>query len=227
MTGEAAPTAPTARERLLAAVLEHARSGGLGDVSLRGLAAAIGTSHRMLLYHFGSREGLVAAVVAAIEAQQRGVMADIAASWAGDPVGAMRAFWADLADPARHESERLFFEAVALALRDRPGTEGLRDTLVGPWLDAFEAAARLTGLPPDRARLDARVGMALTRGLLLDLLVTGDRAGVDAAVEQFVHRYLLGERRLDVGPPEQRPDAAPPDAAPPARAALSRARTPP
>jgi AcrR family transcriptional regulator len=187
-------TAPTARERLLAAVLEHVRAGGLGDASLRELAAAVGTSHRMLLYHFGSREGLVAAVVAAVEAEQRAVMADVAAAWAGDPAGAMRAFWAGLADPSLAEAERFFFEAAALALRGVPGTEGLRDTLVEPWLAAFEDAARVTGLPTDDARLDARVGMALTRGLLLDLLATGDRAGVDAAVEHFLARYLPADR---------------------------------
>jgi hypothetical protein len=41
--------------------------------------------------------------------------------------------------------------------------------------------------------------MALTRGLLLDLLVTGDRAGVDAAMERFISRYL--EPPIDGGQP--------------------------
>jgi len=200
--GDPVAVPSTARDRLLADVLRHVQGGGLADVSLRGLAAAVGTSHRMLLYHFGSREGLVAAVVAAVEAGQRQVLADIAGRWAADPASAVLAFWADLADPARHESERLFFEAVALALRDRPGTEGLRETLVEPWLDAATATSAAAA-PGDagrdagrdaasdaEARLDARIGMALTRGLLLDLLVTGDRAGVDAAMERFVSRHL-------------------------------------
>ena len=51
-----------ARDRLLAAAVSHALSGGIADLSLRELAAAIGTSHRMLIYHFGSRQGLLAAV---------------------------------------------------------------------------------------------------------------------------------------------------------------------
>jgi AcrR family transcriptional regulator len=175
---------------LLADVVAHARSHGLGDASLRSLAAALGTSHRMLIYHFGSREGLVAAVVAAVEAEQREVMSELTQAWAGDPAATMRAYWAQLADPAQAESERLFFEAVALAARGRPEADGLRATLVQPWLEAYEAAASELGVPVDEARLDARVGMALVRGLVLDLLVTGDRAGVDAAVERFVHRYL-------------------------------------
>ena len=188
--GSADATGSAARAKLLAAVLEHARGGGLADVSLRALASAVGTSHRMLLYHFGSREGLVAAVVAAIEADQRDVLDDIAGDWTGDPQGAVRAFWADLADPSRHESERLFFEAVAMSLRGRPGTEGLRETLVEPWLAAAASAADRIGVPVDEARAEARLGMAVTRGLLLDLLITGDRAGVDAALERYVRGYV-------------------------------------
>jgi len=188
----------TARDRLLRDVLAYAREHGLADVSLRALAAAIGTSHRMLIYHFGSKEGLLAAVVSAVEAEQRAVMIGMARGSGADPATAMRRFWADLADPGKHESERLFFETVAMALRGQPGTEGLRAGLVEPWLDAAEEAAGLLEPPvsgdanpdADPVRLDARVGMALVRGLLLDLLATGDRDGVDAAMDHFIARWL-------------------------------------
>jgi AcrR family transcriptional regulator len=55
MEGSDGPT--SSRDRLLAAALEHVATHGIGNLSLRGLAAALGTSHRMLSYHFGSREG--------------------------------------------------------------------------------------------------------------------------------------------------------------------------
>jgi AcrR family transcriptional regulator len=180
----------TARDRLLRDVLEYARGRGLGDVSLRTLADAIGTSHRMLIYHFGSKEGLLAAVVATVEADQRAVMVGMARGSGADPATTMRRFWADLADPDKHEAERLFFDTVAMSLRGRPGTEGLRSSLVQPWLDAVDEAAGVLGLPAEVARLDARVGMALVRGLLLDLLATGDREGVDAAIEFFIARWV-------------------------------------
>ena len=60
MVHSAMPTSQ-ARERLLAAAVRHALDAGIADLSLRQFAAAIGTSHRMLLYHFGSREGLLVA----------------------------------------------------------------------------------------------------------------------------------------------------------------------
>ena len=63
-----------ARERLLAAAAGHALHTGIAGLSLRQLAAATGTSHRMLLYHFGSRQGLLAAVTQAVEEQQRAAL---------------------------------------------------------------------------------------------------------------------------------------------------------
>ena len=44
-------------------VVDHFVTDGLGDLSLRKIAAAVGTSHRMLLYHFGSKNGLLLEVV--------------------------------------------------------------------------------------------------------------------------------------------------------------------
>ena len=54
------------RERLLAGAIEHVAEHGVGNLSLRGLAAALGTSHRMLIYHFGSRDGLLIEVIRAV-----------------------------------------------------------------------------------------------------------------------------------------------------------------
>ncbi|WP_028639093.1 TetR family transcriptional regulator [Nocardioides sp. URHA0032] len=52
------------REELLDQVTDHVLAQGLIGLTLRPLAAAIGTSDRMLIYHFGSRDALVSAVVA-------------------------------------------------------------------------------------------------------------------------------------------------------------------
>ena len=52
------------RDELLDQVTDHVLEHGLIGLTLRPLAAAIGTSDRMLIYHFGSRDALVSAVVA-------------------------------------------------------------------------------------------------------------------------------------------------------------------
>ena len=58
------------KDRLLDAAVEHALSRGIVDLSLREIASAIGTSHRMLIYHFGSCEGLLVAVVREVERRE-------------------------------------------------------------------------------------------------------------------------------------------------------------
>ncbi len=65
------------RESLLTDAVEHFAKNGIGDASLRSIATSIGTSHRMLIYHFGSREGLLAEVVRTVEAQQRDLLASL------------------------------------------------------------------------------------------------------------------------------------------------------
>ena len=184
-----------ARERLLAAVVEHVSANGLGELSLRELAAAIGTSHRMLIYHFGSREGLMVAVVRAVEAAQRAFMAEFAADDSLAPAEVMRKMWRRLADPRLWPAERLFFEIYALALQRRPGTADFLDDIVDSWVEPMVEYARQRGLDPEVARADARLAVAVCRGLLLDLLATGDRAAVDAAVERYLAQYEAVTRR--------------------------------
>jgi AcrR family transcriptional regulator len=172
----------SARDRLLAAAVAQAMQGGIADLSLRELAAVIGTSHRMLLYHFGSREGLLAAVTLAVEAAERATLADVGAVGADDA----RRFWARYSDPRLWPQERLFFELYVHALRGRPGTEGFLDHVVTGWLEPLTAAIASGGTSPQTAPTAARLSMAVTRGLLLDLLATHDIDGVTAAFELFL-----------------------------------------
>lgn len=180
MVRSAMPTSQ-AREHLLAAAVRQALDAGIADLSLRQIAAAIGTSHRMLIYHFGSREGLLVAVTQAVEDQQR---AALLASGATSQ-DAWHA-WEHFSDPALWPQERLFFELYAYALRGRPGTEGFLDDIVESWVVPIAAALVEAGADEPTARADARLGVAVVRGLLLDLLATGDRAGTTAAYERFL-----------------------------------------
>ena len=179
-----------ARDRLLGAAVRHAMDWGIADLSLRQLAAAIGTSHRMLLYHFGSREGLLIAVTRAVEEQQRtALLASLTT------VQDARESWARLSDPQLWPQERLFFELYAHALRGRPGNEGFLDGIVESWVAPIAEALVAAGADERTARADARLGVAVVRGLLLDLLATGDRAGVTAAYERFLEQAAVGQRR--------------------------------
>jgi AcrR family transcriptional regulator len=175
-----------AREELVDRVIEHVAATGLADQSLRELAAGAGTSHRMLLYHFGSRAGLVAAIAAFVEDQQREALQAIASD-APTAAEVQRRLWAQVSSPELAPFVRLFFDVLGLALARSPGTEEFRNNLVDPWLRAAEEVAGAQGAPLDRAEL--RLGMAVTRGLLIDLLATGDVDGVTQAHERFLERW--------------------------------------
>jgi AcrR family transcriptional regulator len=143
----------------------------------------------MLIYHFGSMEGLLIEVVRAMEARQRAALADLVREIDVDPVvtpaAAMARFWERLADPALWPAERLFFELYGQALQGRPGTTPFLDGIVDSWVEPLTEMVQRFGIPNEVAAAEARLGVAVARGLLLDLLATGDRSAVDAAMSRF------------------------------------------
>ena len=149
---------------------------GIGRRPLRAIADEVGTSHRMLLHHFGSRDELLVAVVEEVERRQAAVFGTLP----DDPVAAFTALWVDLRRPELRPLERLFFECYSRAAQGEAPFTRLLPAAVRGWLDA---ADEHTGGAVDPAF--ARLGLAVTRGLLLDLVATDDEAGVDAAAAVF------------------------------------------
>jgi AcrR family transcriptional regulator len=172
-----------ARDELLGRVITWFAEHGVGDTSLRTLATGIGTSHRMLNYHFGSREGLLGAVVEAVEQAEHAALVELAATH-DDPFEAGAAFWARVADRAEVFAP-LFFELSTHAMRDQPHAAGLRAWLRTGWLDALTDGYLDLGLPPARARTLALQSLAMARGLLFEVAVTGDRDAADLAMARW------------------------------------------
>ena len=124
----------TPKEKLLAAVVEVALAGGIADQSLRAIAEAAGTSHRMLIHHFGSREGLLVAVTRAVETRQRGALDDLRAE-SGEASGDLAGrFWQHLRSPGLAPQERLFFEIYGQALQGRQWATPLLEGIVEDWV---------------------------------------------------------------------------------------------
>ena len=96
--------------------------------------------------------------------------------------------WQHFTDPELWPVERLFFELYAHALFGRPGTEGFFEASVEAWITALTDALVNAGADETTARTEARLGLAVARGLLLDLLATGDRDGVNEAYERYLQR---------------------------------------
>lgn len=189
MTQPAAEAAGrTPRERLLDAAIDHFGRHGIGDTSLRGIAEAVGTSHRMLIYHFGSREGLLAEVTREVEARQRTLMS---ATYDADlpPLEAGARYWEETVEATLRYGP-LFFELAAHAMQGREHAATLREELIGAWLPSVTELCRAIGLPEEQAGTHARLALGAARGLLLDLLVTGEREEVARAAD-LLNRLLL------------------------------------
>jgi AcrR family transcriptional regulator len=165
------------RAALLADLIDTFSNGGVGDRSLRAIAASVGTSHRMLLHYFGSREELLVAVVEEVERRQKATLAELPT----EAADSMAAMWADLRRPELRPFERLFFECYSRGAQGEEPFARLIPDAVDQWLDQ---AAIHAGAAVDPAMV--RLGLAVTRGLLLDLVATGDEVGVDAAAASFV-----------------------------------------
>lgn len=166
-----------ARAQLLHRILVEVSANGLADRSLRDLAAAIGSSHRMLHYHFGSRAGLVASIVGAVEAAQRDLLTELSRTIA-DPVELARALWHRTATRELMPFVRLFFECVGLT-----GGKGLTE----PWLTIAAEAGDRVGVAADEDGL--RLGVAVTRGLLIDVLASGDPAAATRSFERYLDMW--------------------------------------
>lgn len=179
----------TSKQQLLDAAIEYTAAHGISDLSLRSLAAALGTSHRTLIFHFGSKEGLWVEIARTVDRRQREHMRGFPPD-PGQPLGElMRAWWKLVSAPALWPCERLFFELYAQALQGRPHTAGFLDEFLGgviSWLEPLVAATVARGIPEPQARVHLRLGVAVTRGLLLDLLATGDTEAADRAMDAFI-----------------------------------------
>jgi AcrR family transcriptional regulator len=175
-----------ARQQLLDDTIDYVSVHGLTDLSLRRLAAELGTSHRMLSHHFGSKEGLWVAIVQEIERRQLAAMGDLVPDPSLSFEDATRAWWRHISDPSLWPLERLFFEVYGQALHGRPPTSHLLDGIVDSWLGPAAELGEAMGVPHEEAVAFARLGLAVTRGLLLDLIATEDRDGVDAAMEHWI-----------------------------------------
>jgi AcrR family transcriptional regulator len=176
-----------ARTALLSRIVDDVAARGLGARSLRELAASVGSSHRMLLYHFGSREGLVAAIVEQVEQAQRDLLRELAAD-TDDPGELIMRLWARVSAPELRPFVRLFFEAAAA----RGVADARDDGLTAPWVDASADAAELLGIEVDPA--EVRLGVAVTRGLLLDVLASGEVEPATESLRLYVEQWRAKQR---------------------------------
>lgn len=180
-------------DELLEAAYQYVLIHGLSDLSLRPLAAAIGSSPRVLLFLYGSKQSLVRALLARARTEELALI-DRARAEQGplDLAGVVRSTWRWLAAEEHRPLLRLWVEAYARSLSEPDGPWGeFAAQTVEDWL-AVLAAAQNPGRRRTAAGLAERTSaLAILRGALLDVLATGDTRRTTAAVKHYIRAELV------------------------------------
>jgi AcrR family transcriptional regulator len=170
----ARPPDPQRRRELLDGAVDYVVANGVSDLSLRPLAAALGTQAPVLLHHFGTKERLIEEILGQVRHRLRSIGRGAEAQTYRSGLGAV---WAWVSDPDQAPLMRLFFETYGLALRHPERYSNFLSNSIHDWLDEPLAAID---------DISATLAIATVTGLMLDLLSTGDRVRVESAMERFL-----------------------------------------
>jgi AcrR family transcriptional regulator len=191
---------PEIRDRILDACVDHALAHGLPD-RLEPLAAASGTSTRMLIYHFGTRDGLLREILGRARRRQRDFFGELVSPRPDEPYpSTLRRAWQVMTGPAGRPYLSMFGK-----LREDDEQRlwpGFRRQATTDWLQPLEDGMRSIGRP----ELGTLV-LAVVRGLIMDIEATGDASRADRAFDDFLTALAPITSRGSV-PPEARTPAA-------------------
>lgn len=168
------------RESVANAATDYVLEHGLVGLSLRPLAAALGTSDRMLLYHFDSKDDLVATVLRVTNERSSAVIRALPPS--PDVRTAVLDLWAAMTTTALERCQRTYVEAAALGLFGQEPYATVVREANAVWVVAVADHLVAAGAPPERARRATALIDAAFMGFQLDLPLDAGAPEVDRAV---------------------------------------------
>ena len=183
MPADAQSSSPR-REELLEAAYAFVQGNGLTDLSLRPLAAAIGSSPRVLLFLFGSKDGLIRAILDRARRDEVALISELQPGTDATVADVARQTWDWLGQPEHRPVLILWTEAYSRSLTDPAGPwSDFAASTVRDWLELLAAAQPAVRRRTKAAVAERTMALAVLRGGLLDLLATGDTDRVTEAVE--------------------------------------------
>ncbi|HTZ55367.1 MAG TPA: hypothetical protein VMB20_09935 [Candidatus Acidoferrum sp.] len=165
------------RNELLERIGTYVDQHGISAVTLETLATELGISAGRLEEFFHTKTELIVALIARNRIALRTRFATLDASMDADAF--RRVMWDFYVETA--SASRLFFEVYGLALADEHYGEFLHG--INDWLGMLKESLTRRGVPGDRAEAFATLTLAVYRGMMMDLLATGERPRINAAME--------------------------------------------
>ena len=183
----------TRKATLLESLIAYLVKRGVADVSLRPMAAAVGTSARLLIFHFGSKERLLVEVFVEMQARLQRSLRDLLDEPNPARSAPLRLFWDWALKDANFAYLRVLYLLHVLAAQD-PKTYGKylkRNSL--NWLESVQAVLQ----PSQRSPTLATLIVAVFDGLFIEVMSTGDRRRASAAIDEFI---ALGRKHTRARP---------------------------
>jgi AcrR family transcriptional regulator len=175
---------PEIRDRILDACVDHALIHGLPD-RLEPFVTASGTSTRMLIYHFGTRDTLLRETLRRARQRQRDFYGELLAPRPGESYPrTLRQMWQAMTGPDGRPYLSMFGRLRESA--EQQLWPGFRREATTDWLRPLEDGMRSIGHPEL-----ATLVLAVIRGLILDIEATGDVARADRAFDDFLAALSL------------------------------------
>jgi AcrR family transcriptional regulator len=188
----ARPLDPAIRAGILAACARVAMTGSLNDLSLKQLSRAVAVSPRMLIYHFGSAEALLSETLMGVQQLMRDkLQSSLVRDQSRDTRRALRALW----DYCTSAEMLPFFRSYYFFISEILGhTEG-NTKFIEFSLDGFRNWIRtcLAEHRPPLRESDYSIVSGVLRGLLIDVLATGDSVRTTAAFQAFLDGFDFGQ----------------------------------
>jgi AcrR family transcriptional regulator len=171
------------RAEIVEAAYRYVLANGLSGASLRPVAEAVGSSTGVLRFLFGSKDGLVRALLERARQDELDLLAAARAGGGQDLPEVATRLWSWLSEPEHRPLLVLWVESYASSLLDESGpwASFARET-VDDWLAVLARAQPAKERHTTAGRAERTAVLALLRGALLDLLATGDRNRTTRAV---------------------------------------------
>ncbi|WP_406308996.1 TetR family transcriptional regulator [Streptomyces sp. NBC_00623] len=194
------PADPAKRADLLRRVRSYVLRNGLASLSLRPLARELGTSDRMLLYYFGTKERMVAEALSLDDRRPLLRLRHVrnSADAPEDAAGLrslLEELWEEFHSPDRQAVMPLQFELMTASVLHPDRYGPLMHDLITEWTDLFTPLLARLDMSDERARNEATLVVDAILGLLYGSLADGDWDRAAAAFHTLLDRLESGWTR--------------------------------
>ena len=171
------------RDELLSAAIDYLASKGVADLSLRPLASAIGTSPRLLIFHFKSKDSLLEAVMGELQRRLQESFTKMAAGVPPPPrESPLKTLWRWATNKANLPHLRILYEAHFISLQNPDAFKDCLEKSPIAWAELIEGS-----LPdPVRNKAMATLCGAVFDGLIIEYMNSGDLRRTTQAIDVFI-----------------------------------------